>query len=112
MSDHGNGIRGGGRRLEASSDGGAHPFLVSKLYNRAFGPETLISLQQIYDECLKELVTVFAVTDASELHGIQDQVALRIISCFEEGMTDAKEIQDLTLHGLRLDWRVPLSVRR
>jgi hypothetical protein len=82
------------------------------LYNRAFGPETLISLQQIYDECLKELVTVFAVTDASELHGIQDQVALRIISCFEEGMTDAKEIQDLTLHGLRLDWRVPLSVRR
>ena len=82
------------------------------MYNRAFGPETLISLKQIYDECLKELVTVFAVTDASELHGIQDQVALRIISCFEEGMTDAKEIQDLTLHGLHLDWRVPLSVRR
>lgn len=77
------------------------------MYNRAFGPDTLISLQQIYDQCLKELVTVFAVTDASELHGIQDQVALRIISAFEEGMTDPKEIQDLTLHGLLLDWRVP-----
>ena len=81
------------------------------MYNRAFGPETLILLQEIYDECLKELVTVFAVTDASELHGIQGQVALRIVSAFEEGMTDAKEIQHLTLHGLLLDWRVPSRVK-
>ena len=79
--------------------------------NRAFGPDTLISLRQIYDQCLKELVTVFDVTDASKLQSIKGQVALRIVSAFEEGMTDAKQIQDLTLHGLLLDWRVPSRVK-
>jgi hypothetical protein len=63
-------------------------------------------LQQIYDECLKELVTILAVREPSELNGIKDELALRIVLAFEEGMADPKEIQVLALHGLSLDRRV------
>jgi hypothetical protein len=78
---------------------------------RAFGPETLIFLQEIYNECLKELVSIFAVSEPSELNGIKDELALRIVIAFEEGMADPKEIQALALHGLNLDWRLPPSPR-
>ena len=77
--------------------------------SRAFGPETLIFLQKIYNECLKELVSFFAVSEPSELNGIKDELALRIVIAFEEGTADPKEIQALALHGLNLDWRVPPS---
>ena len=75
--------------------------------SRAFGPEALIFLQEIYNECVKELVSIFAVSEPSELNGIKDELALRIVIAFEEGMADPKEIQALALHGLSLDWRVP-----
>ena len=70
-------------------------------------PREIDLLQQIYDECLKELVTIFAVSEPSELNGIKDELALRIVIAFEEGMADPKEVQALALHGLSLDWRVP-----
>ena len=75
--------------------------------SRAFGPEALIFLQEIYNECVKELVSIFAVSEPSELNGIKDELALRIVIAFEEGMADPKEIQALALHGLNLDWRLP-----
>jgi hypothetical protein len=37
-------------------------------------------LQQIYDECLKELVTILAVREPSELNGIKDELALYALS--------------------------------
>ena len=101
------GIWGGDGRLEATGYGGAHPSTVSNVNSRAFHPETLILLQQIYDECLKELVTIFEVSEPSELNDIKDELALRIVVAFEEGMADPKEIQALALHGLSLDWRAP-----
>jgi hypothetical protein len=101
------GIWGGDGRLEATGYGGAHPSTVSNVNSRAFHPETLILLQQVYDECLKELVTIFEVSEPSELNGIKDELALRIVVAFEEGMADPKEIQALALHGLSLDWRAP-----
>ena len=75
--------------------------------SRAFGPQTLTFLQEIYNECVKELVSIFAVSEPSELNSIKDELALRIVIAFEEGMANPKEIQALALHGLNLDWRVP-----
>jgi hypothetical protein len=53
-----NGVKEGDGRLEATGYGGAHPSTVSNVNSRAFHPETLILLQQIYDKCLKELVKI------------------------------------------------------
>ena len=102
-----NGVKERDGRLEATGYGGAHPSTVSNMNSRAFHPETLILLQQIYDECLKELVTIFEVSEPSELNGIKVELALRIVVAFEEGMADPTEIQALALYGLSLDWRVP-----
>jgi hypothetical protein len=70
---------------------------------RVFDPDRLNLLTTVYDECLQQLITCYAVARPSELRGMTVTVAKRVIAAAESGIVNPEEMRDIALVGLLPD---------